>query len=169
MKRKTKRLELIPLGAYGLKLLLHDLSAFERVFECSYQGEKMEGILYEIFEKQAQKIERKPEEYLFHTLWIMKERESNIVVGGLGFKGMPSKSGRVEIGYGMGELHRKKGLMQEAVSELCCWALEREEISIVIAETEKENIASQRVLEKVGMHRYSVTEDAYWYEFRKER
>ena len=34
LKRKTKRLELIPLGAYGLKLLLHDLSAFERV--CHY-------------------------------------------------------------------------------------------------------------------------------------
>lgn len=59
----------------------------------------------------------------------------------------------VEIGYGLARVHWGKGYMPEAVRALIDWAFQQPSIYRVCATTDVENIASQRVLEKVGMSR----------------
>lgn len=49
----------------------------------------------------------------------------------------------------------------EAIRETVKWALEQEGVVSVIAETEKDNISSQKVLQKIGMIKYDETDTDY--------
>lgn len=90
-----------------------------------------------------------PEQHMFYTLWMMEEKEEGLFIGNLCFKGL-NPDGSVEIGYGVDEEYRNKGYCTEAVSGLTKWALSQEGVKCVEAEAESTNIASIRVLEKVG-------------------
>ncbi len=57
------------------------------------------------------------------------------------------------IGYGLARAHWGKGYMPEATSAMIDWAFRQPSLSRVYATTDVDNIASQRVLEKVGMQR----------------
>lgn len=59
---------------------------------------------------------------------------------------------RVGIGYVIGRAYWGKGYMPEATRTMIDWAFLQPSIYRVYATTDIENIASQRVLEKVGMH-----------------
>lgn len=58
---------------------------------------------------------------------------------------------RVGIGYVIGRAYWGKGYMPEATQAIIDWAFQQPTIYRVYATTDVENIASQRVLEKVGM------------------
>lgn len=58
-----------------------------------------------------------------------------------------------EIGYYIGEQYGGNGYTTEALTLLCHWAFRHTDISILVAYTDPNNIASQRVLEKAGFHR----------------
>ena len=69
-------------------------------------------------------------------------------IGGIGFKGRPVE-GSVEIGYGLVPSARGHGYAAEAVQALV--ALARQQgLSRVVADTDADNIASQRTLERTG-------------------
>lgn len=56
----------------------------------------------------------------------------------------------IEIGYGLKEEYRHHGYMTEAVKAITEWALSQESVKQVEAETDAENIASQKVLSRSG-------------------
>jgi RimJ/RimL family protein N-acetyltransferase len=58
---------------------------------------------------------------------------------------------KVGIGYGLARVHWGKGYMPEATRAIINWAFQQPTIYRVYATTDLENIASQCVLEKVGM------------------
>ena len=58
---------------------------------------------------------------------------------------------RVGIGYGAARAHWGKGYVTEATRAIIDWAFQQPSIYRVYATTDVENVASQRVLEKVGM------------------
>jgi [ribosomal protein S5]-alanine N-acetyltransferase len=70
-------------------------------------------------------------------------------VGSGGFKGAPV-NGRVEIGYGVADEYRGKGIATKAVSELVRIAFSQPSVLEVFAETAVDNRPSQRVAEKAG-------------------
>ena len=78
-------------------------------------------------------------------------------IGGIGFKGSPNEHGEVEIGYGICEWYQGRGVATDAVRALC--DLARPRAAAVLAETELENVASQRVLAKAGFEIYDQTHD----------
>jgi RimJ/RimL family protein N-acetyltransferase len=57
--------------------------------------------------------------------------------------------------------------MTESVKTFCEWALANKNVEIVIAETEIENAASQKVLERCGFKKYKEGETAWWKLIRK--
>jgi len=65
--------------------------------------------------------------------------------------------GTVEIGYGINPGYEGKGLMTEAVTAVVNWAAEQPGVLSIEAETEPNNIASQRVLEKAGFIRSGIS------------
>jgi RimJ/RimL family protein N-acetyltransferase len=58
---------------------------------------------------------------------------------------------KVEVGYGAAPAHWGKGYIPEAMRAIIDWAFQQPEIYRVYATTDVENVASRRVLEKVGM------------------
>jgi RimJ/RimL family protein N-acetyltransferase len=69
-------------------------------------------------------------------------------IGGIGFKGQPV-NGSVEIGYGLVPSARGNGYAAEAAQAFV--ALARQQgLSCIVADTDEDNIASQRTLERVG-------------------
>jgi ribosomal-protein-alanine N-acetyltransferase len=77
------------------------------------------------------------------------ETSSGLVVGGAGFHGPPT-GGEVEIGYGIVPTRQGRGYATEAVTTLVSLALSIPEVVGVVAGTDADNVASQRVLEKAG-------------------
>lgn len=86
--------------------------------------------------------------YLYSTLWTAISKGDHKMVGDLCIVGEPNAAGEIEIGYGTYEEFRKKGFMTEAVGGIIKWAKSQQEVYTIIADTEKENIASFAVLEK---------------------
>jgi len=86
-------------------------------------------------------------------LWLVVAREEGAVVGTAGFKGPPNAQGTIETGYGIEAAYRNRGYASEAVSGLAEWALGRPGVSRVVAECERANAPSIRVLEKAGFSR----------------
>jgi ribosomal-protein-alanine N-acetyltransferase len=98
----------------------------------------------------------------WYTYWLVVVIATERFGAGLaGFKGTPDLDGTVEIGYGIDAACRNCGYTTEAVRALIAWAFQNPDCRSVIAPgTRKDNLASNRVLAKVGMHVYDETGDA---------
>ncbi len=83
-------------------------------------------------------------------------------IGGIGFKGQPD-SGCVEIGYGLAPSARGHGYAAEAIVAVLDIAAEHG-LSRVIADTTKDNVASQRSLERAGFSQVGDDGDLHRYE-----
>jgi [ribosomal protein S5]-alanine N-acetyltransferase len=86
----------------------------------------------------------------FYTMWLVIEKNSKAIVGGICFHGEPDENGEVEIGYGIDELYHNRGYMSETIDGIIQWIVENKKVKIIRAETECNNISSIRVLEKNG-------------------
>lgn len=81
-------------------------------------------------------------------LYVIVEKSSGLCIGGIGFKSSPNERREIEIGYGVSDSHQGRGVATEAVLAVCEFA--RRRAVVVLAETDRGNVASQRVLEKCG-------------------
>jgi RimJ/RimL family protein N-acetyltransferase len=91
-----------------------------------------------------------PTELVPWGLFVIVERSSALSVGGIGFKTAPNDLDEVEIGYGIVPSYQGRGIASEAVQALCDFS--RDRVDAILADTDRDNIASQRVLEKCGFH-----------------
>lgn len=80
---------------------------------------------------------------------VLTEDDDRYLVTGLGFKGVPRR-GAVEIGYGVVEEFRGRGIAREAARALIAWAWGDPRVHRVLAETTRENYASMHVLKAIG-------------------
>ncbi len=96
----------------------------------------------------------------WYTYWLIVIPDAPYGAGLAGFKGYPNRLGEAEIGYGIDPDFRCQGYTTETVRALIAWAFEEPNCRSVIAPgTLKSNIASNRVLAKVGMYVYEETDD----------
>lgn len=89
-----------------------------------------------------------PEDWGWYALWLIVRKDGKCI-GNLSFKGVPD-NGVVELGYGIQEEYRGFGYATEAVETILAWAFDQPGVTSVAAETEADNAASRRVLEKCG-------------------
>ena len=89
-----------------------------------------------------------PEQWDWYAMWNI-ENEDGIPVGDLCFKGVEDGK-NPEIGYGIDEEFRGRGYATEAVKLALAWAFGHPDVAAVGAETDPDNIASQKVLAKCG-------------------
>jgi ribosomal-protein-alanine N-acetyltransferase len=133
------------------------------------EAEKRElsGIYEVIMNSNIPYLTRFPDLMLWGTLWMIIEKNLNRIIGDIGFKGAPTDLGLIEVGYTLYAQYRQKGYMSEALQLLCDWALTDEQVRIIVAETSKENIASQRTLNKVQFKPFAETATDYWWRLDK--
>ena len=91
---------------------------------------------------------RHPDQWDWYAMWMI-EKTDGTHIGDLCFKGL-REDGIAEIGYGILEEHQGQGYATEAVQAACHWAFLHPDVRSLEAETDAENAASQRVLEKCG-------------------
>lgn len=162
IKLDTERLSVIALDASRLRLLLDDLNALEKELSFTYRGEPVVEQFRWILRAQLSLMGANEDTWYWNTFWLFKRKEDNTVMGGACFKGNPS-DGAVEIGYGINSDYEGWGYTTEAVKAMCEWAFSQKDVRKVIAETDKDHVGSQRVLQKCGMKRYNETEESYWW------
>lgn len=78
--------------------------------------------------------------------------DTGLVVGGVGFHGAPDEKGRAEIGYGIAGSFRGRGVASAAVAHLLALPV-LPGVTALVAHTDPDNPASQRVLERNGFVR----------------
>jgi RimJ/RimL family protein N-acetyltransferase len=96
--------------------------------------------------------------------------EPPVLVGWGGFKGPPN-DGVIELGYEIAESHRGRGLATAAARAMLAEAFADPTVTAAIAHTLPERNASNRVLEKVGLHfdgQHADDGDTVW-RFRLDR
>ena len=89
-----------------------------------------------------------PDHWEWYAIWMI-ELKDGTHIGELCFKGI-DEHGSIEIGYGVVDDYQGCGYATEAVETAVSWALKQKKIKRVIAEVDKDNRASIRVLEKSG-------------------
>jgi len=100
-------------------------------------------------------------------MWVIVDKESSVIIGDIGFKGQPNEAGEVEIGYGLVEGERKKGYGLEAVKAMMQWTINHKKVQCIKAECLINNIASIKILGKVGMSEINKDKDLIYWELRK--
>ncbi|MBV7528848.1 GNAT family N-acetyltransferase [Chitinophaga sp. sic0106] len=96
--------------------------------------------------------------------WIIVTRAERTVIGNVGFKGRPDKNGQAEISYYLLPAYRGQGYMREAAAALVNWAFTDTPVRRIVAECDATNIASLRVLQKLGMRLgYKSGDMLYWH------
>lgn len=135
MRVETERMYLYPLSNEEMRLVIEKESDLE--MKQAYT-EMLEGSL------------SNPDKRIWYAIWNMElKNDLETIVGDFCFKGL-GDDGVVEIGYGLKEEYRHYGYMTEVLKAITEWALSQESVKQVEAETDAENIASQKVLLQSG-------------------
>jgi len=104
--------------------------------------------------------------------YLIIHRQDVRLIGTCGYKGTPSFSGEVEIGYEIAEAYQGRGLATEAARALVENAFREEAVKIITANTLAEKNASNHLLQKIGfqfIEAYIDIEDGTVWEWRLER
>ena len=102
-------------------------------------------------------------------VWLVINKETNTIIGDIGFKGKPNSDNTVEVGYGFIPSAHNKGYATEAVKEIIEWAFSFKNVDKVIAECLVDNFASIRVLEKLKMKKLGVVDDMFKWQLERDR
>lgn len=159
---ETKRLSITALTPGQLELWINDIPMLEKELGCSYQAEPMKGVFKEIAAGQLELAKNAGENYIWYSFWFMIRKSDNVVVGSADFKNLPDKNGEVEIGYGLGKAFEHCGYMTETVQAMCDWARKQKGVRHIIAETDIDGYASQRILRRCGLKEYKRDITVWW-------
>jgi RimJ/RimL family protein N-acetyltransferase len=94
----------------------------------------------------------------------IRRQSDGSAVGGIGFKGPPER-GVVEIGYGLAPSARGQGYASEALRTLMQIAAGLG-VTTIRADTDRDNVASQRTLEHAGFSQVEADSELCHYEAR---
>lgn len=163
---KTQRLTLLPLTLDQLRLYIADTEQLEQSLGL-HKGHRIlaEPVLSIVTHFTIPRLQSSAYEPLYHTLWMAIDQQKQQFVAEAKFKGEPDETGTVEIGYGTYPTLQRQGYMTEMVSGLVNWAGQQPGVQRVVADTEAENVASQKVLEKSGFRFFDQIENMQWWEF----
>jgi RimJ/RimL family protein N-acetyltransferase len=154
MKLITGRTILIPINLEIMNALSEgvpkQLSGYE------YNEEWPEDDLKEAFPVFEELVKKNGKDGF--NLWLVIEKESNLIIGSAGYIGRPDNEGNVETGFGIIPGRRRKGFCYESVKALLKWGLSHNDVNGIIARCDKSNIASRKTILKLGF-KYLAEED----------
>lgn len=110
-----------------------------------------------------------PDDLPWYSYWLIQVPPDRFGAGMIGYKGAPDENGSVEIGYGIDAAYRNQGFMTEALEGMVRWAFQDPRCNRILApDTLRSNLASNRVLEKVGMQVYQEKPDSLSWHLEKD-
>ena len=146
MELTTPRLRLRPLAPAEMRELLEGRPLPGQRWA---EGYPLDGTLVAVA-MQTELVERDVDRGGFCHYQVML-KDSDVVIGDIGFHAPPDELGEVSIGFGIVPAARRQGFAVEALRALLDWALRQPEVRSVHADTDLVNLASQRTLLSAGM------------------
>lgn len=164
MKIETQRLFLKPLTKQDLSnYTLTDYSLEESLKTAHHPRMVSDRVKAAIETKILPRLTDQVPHDWYVTFWTVIRKEQQVMVADLCFKGEPNANGEVEIGYGTYPDFQQNGFMTEAVGAMIAWAFQQDGVKVILAETDPENVASHRVLEKNAfIVQRKTTDTIYW-------
>ncbi|WP_238652248.1 GNAT family N-acetyltransferase [Paenibacillus piscarius] len=166
MIHRNNRLALRPLTAAELALALDNYAELEQTIGLKIAPAPTllddEDMRYAMRVRHT-KVLQDEENYTWLTNWAVIHLEDQRLIGFLILKGAPNESGEVIVGYVLDERYRGQGYATEAMRQITAWIFNHPGAAWVIADTEKDNFASHRVLQHLGAEMYRETEDLLWW------
>jgi RimJ/RimL family protein N-acetyltransferase len=95
--------------------------------------------------------------------WLIRLTATGEVIGDCGAKGPPDSAGTMEIGYALARPWRGRGYGREAVGALMAWAFAQPGCRRLTAEVHQDNLASRRLLERLGFGVDEIAGRYVWY------
>ncbi|MBE9107071.1 GNAT family N-acetyltransferase [Nostoc cf. edaphicum LEGE 07299] len=117
----------------------HDLDTFTSIKEA-----------IAVIERRAKRFERGD-----GIRWVIIRKQDNVLIGSCGFT-WNSQEHSAEVGYELASTFWRQGIMTEAVSTILQFGFEKMGLRFVIAHVMLENIASKKLLEKLGFHSQGI-------------
>lgn len=163
MNLDTEHLKIIPLNLFQFSLLLQGMDKMETELKLISSNETLDEDTQTAMEGLYKDALKQPNDYLWYTNWQIILKSENKSIGSACFIKNPEDNETVEIGYGINAEYRNKGYATEAIQAMCNWALNQPHMKTIIAETDKENYPSHKVLQKCGMTKYNETSSSiFW-------
>lgn len=102
------------------------------------------------------------EQWISHGtgIWAMTERGNDEVIGHCGLLLIPGTD-VIEIAYALGIPYWGKGYATEAARATLAWGFESRALPCIVGLSYEANLASRRVLEKIGMRYAGMTDRFY--------
>ncbi|WP_078380784.1 GNAT family N-acetyltransferase [Sutcliffiella halmapala] len=161
----TERLRLIPLNAENLKLLIDNQKELERRLSLKESATSLSTEIKQAMKIRLSRLLEDEENFIWYTNWIIILQNANCIVGGVMVKGIPNSDGEVVIGYYTLPEHQGNGYMTEAILNLKNWLLSQSNVRYVIADTDRNNIPSHKVLKKASAEMYKETDELLFWRF----
>jgi RimJ/RimL family protein N-acetyltransferase len=98
----------------------------------------------------------------FGTYQVVRRADDH-VIGDVGFMGPPDATGAIHVGCAITEDARCQGYATEALTAVLDWARTQSGLTCVLADTTRSNVASQRLLERAGLHRVGEDGELIYY------
>lgn len=157
---ETEKFIIKPLTYYQLLKYLKCDNSLEEELNLNKNSRTIAPELVEAFESTIlPNVADTSKNYLFSTLWTGILKAENKMVGDICIVGEPNENGEIEIGYGTYDEYKGKGYMTEMVSGIILWAKSQANVQSIIASTNKDNVASFKVLEKNNFKTIGETEE----------
>jgi RimJ/RimL family protein N-acetyltransferase len=148
---ETERLLIMPLTYSQLKKRTENQDKFAEEENLKFVSAEMGAEEIDAIQNSfLPKLADSSKIFFFHTMWLIIEKRERVVVGGICFHGEPDNNGNVEIGYGTEPKFQNMGFMKETILGMLDWLKTDKRIKNVVAETERDNISSLKLLEKCG-------------------
>ncbi|BAY82352.1 hypothetical protein NIES267_18310 [Calothrix parasitica NIES-267] len=94
--------------------------------------------------------------------WGITCKEDNYLIGSCGFTWI-KEANAAEVGYELASQFWQQGIMSEALNAILKYAFENKGIEFVIAEIMLENVASRKLLQKLGFQSQEILEKhGFW-------
>ena len=148
MAIETQNLLLLPCSPEMLQMAIEGNSIVEKQLDIEVADNWTEfGI--EPLKYSFAKLTEDREEIGWWTYFPIHKLE-NKLIGSCGYKGKPSESGQVEIGYEIAPDYRNNGFATEIANGLILNAFSDQRVKLILAHTLSEENASMRILRKIG-------------------
>ncbi|MEY8352788.1 GNAT family N-acetyltransferase [Lachnospiraceae bacterium 54-53] len=144
-----------------LILMPKSLEEMEQLYEAETEEEMKRA-----YGEMIVEMKRRPELEDWATDWTIELKDGR-TVGGIGFKGAPDEHGTVEAGYDIHEEFRGQGYASEALGAMVEWCFKQPGVSCVRAQTEPDNLISQKVLKNNGFIQNGYGEEGPMFEVRR--
>lgn len=156
MRLITSNLHIKPLNLYELDTLINGLQADEEpdfaVLPNRYRNQLFKDCLMKDIRNN---ITKHPQEYLFHTIWLLIHKDNKHVAGHMFFSGNPNCNGEIELYTEIFEEEKEHNFLKESLEAILSWAASISKIKLIRTNAPVNNTEIRGIMTETGFEKIS--------------